>query len=81
MGAARDEYVAQRLEVPTFDPCGVVFATQGDTWVGFATTSIHAIRFAASSGMPLLRTFHHPDNAFANATKRRLGFVEDRQDP
>jgi len=30
-----DEYVAQRLEVPTFDPRGVVLAVQDDTWVGF----------------------------------------------
>lgn len=42
---------------------------------------VMAIRFAGSSGMPLLRTFHPPDNAFAIAMNRRLGFVDDRQDP
>ena len=42
---------------------------------------VMGIRFARSSGMPLLRTFHHPDNASAIAMNRRLGFVDDRQDP
>ncbi|MGW5864856.1 hypothetical protein ACWFRJ_22090 [Streptomyces sp. NPDC055239] len=35
-----DEYVAQRIEVPTFDPHGVVLALDGESWVGMATTSI-----------------------------------------
>ncbi len=46
-----DEYVAQRLEVPAFDPCGVVLAVQDDRWVGFATTSIHHAKGYAFSEM------------------------------
>ncbi|MFD5897432.1 GNAT family N-acetyltransferase [Streptomyces sp. NPDC060366] len=36
-----DEYVAQRIETPTYDPEGVVLALDGGSWVGMATTSIH----------------------------------------
>ncbi|MGI5142305.1 MULTISPECIES: GNAT family N-acetyltransferase [unclassified Streptomyces] len=35
-----DEYLAQRIETPTYDPRGVVLAVDGRSWVGMAATSI-----------------------------------------
>ncbi|MER5421047.1 GNAT family N-acetyltransferase [Streptosporangium roseum] len=35
-----DEYLAQRIEIPTYDPRGVVLAQDGGSWVGMAATSI-----------------------------------------
>ncbi|MGW2934134.1 GNAT family N-acetyltransferase [Streptomyces sp. NPDC001156] len=35
-----DEYLAQRIETPTYDPRGVVLAVDGGSWVGMAATSI-----------------------------------------
>ncbi|WP_433169015.1 GNAT family N-acetyltransferase [Kribbella sp. CA-247076] len=36
-----------------------------------------AVDFARRSGLPVLRTMHHPANASAIAMNRRLGFVDD----
>ncbi|HZD98773.1 MAG TPA: GNAT family N-acetyltransferase, partial [Micromonosporaceae bacterium] len=36
-----EEYVAQRIEVPTFDPAGIVLAICGGAWVGMSATSLH----------------------------------------
>jgi GNAT superfamily N-acetyltransferase len=36
-----EQYVDRRIDVPTFDPAGVVLALEEDRWVGFTTTSIH----------------------------------------
>lgn len=36
-----DEYVAERIDVATFDPNGVVLATRDDGWIGMSTTSLH----------------------------------------
>lgn len=35
-----DEYVAQRIEVPSYDPRGVILAVCGGAWVGMASTSL-----------------------------------------
>ncbi|MDG4861099.1 GNAT family N-acetyltransferase [Streptomyces sp. T-3] len=43
-----EEYLAQRIETPTFDPEGVVLALDSGTWVGMATTSIRPDGFAFS---------------------------------
>jgi hypothetical protein len=37
-----DEYVQQRIEVPSYDPLGIVIALDGDTWVGMAASSKHS---------------------------------------
>ncbi|MER5757412.1 GNAT family N-acetyltransferase [Streptomyces sp. NPDC002088] len=34
-----DEYLKRRIEVPSYDPRGVVVALDGDTWCGLAATS------------------------------------------
>lgn len=36
-----DEYVQERLDVPSFTPAGVVVAVRGGTWVGMSATSDH----------------------------------------
>ena len=36
-----EDYVAQRIEVPTFRPSGVVVALDGDEWVGMCALSNH----------------------------------------
>ncbi|MFG2628245.1 GNAT family N-acetyltransferase [Streptomyces sp. NPDC048473] len=36
-----DEYSEQRLEVPSYDPRGVVIALDGEAWIGMAATSDH----------------------------------------
>jgi RimJ/RimL family protein N-acetyltransferase len=34
-----DEYLERRIEVPSYDPRGLVIAVDGDTWCGLAATS------------------------------------------
>jgi GNAT superfamily N-acetyltransferase len=46
-----DDYVAQRVEVPSFDPAGVVLATHQGAWVGMSTTSLHPAEGYAFSEM------------------------------
>ncbi|GAA4232322.1 GNAT superfamily N-acetyltransferase [Streptosporangium album] len=46
-----DEYVAQRIEVPTFDPGGVILATREGAWIGMSTTSLHPTKGYAFSEM------------------------------
>jgi RimJ/RimL family protein N-acetyltransferase len=46
-----DEYVAERIDVATFDPSGVVLATRDDTWVGMSTVSLHPGKGYAFSEM------------------------------
>ncbi|MEV6827961.1 GNAT family N-acetyltransferase [Amycolatopsis sp. NPDC051102] len=35
-----DEYVAQRIEVPSFTPDGVFVALRGGDWIGMSATSL-----------------------------------------
>ena len=46
-----DEYVAQRIDVPTFSPSGVVLATRDDALIGMSTTSMHPDKGYAFSEM------------------------------
>ncbi|MDQ3457337.1 MAG: GNAT family N-acetyltransferase [Actinomycetota bacterium] len=46
-----EQYVAERIETPSFDPSGVALAIDGDGWVGMATTSLHPTRGFAFSEM------------------------------
>jgi RimJ/RimL family protein N-acetyltransferase len=46
-----DEYVTQRLDVPSFNPAGVVLAARDDTWIGMSTTSLHPDKGYAFSEM------------------------------
>ncbi|MEU4676991.1 GNAT family N-acetyltransferase [Micromonospora sp. NPDC023737] len=36
-----EEYLTQRVDVPTFDPGGVILALRGDEWIGMSSTSLH----------------------------------------
>lgn len=46
-----DEYVAQRIDVASFAPAGVVLAVVGDVWVGMSATSLHPAKGYAFSEM------------------------------
>ncbi|CCQ15742.1 GCN5-related N-acetyltransferase [Rhodococcus sp. AW25M09] len=46
-----DEYVAERIDLATFDPSGVVLATRDDAWIGMSTTSLHPDKGYAFSEM------------------------------
>jgi RimJ/RimL family protein N-acetyltransferase len=46
-----DEYVAQRIDVATFDPSGVVIAVQGTEWIAMSATSLHPEQQIAFSEM------------------------------
>jgi RimJ/RimL family protein N-acetyltransferase len=49
-----DEYVAQRIEVATYHPAGVVIAVSGDDWIGMSATSLHpeqALAFSEMTGV------------------------------
>jgi RimJ/RimL family protein N-acetyltransferase len=35
-----DEYLAERIQTPLYDPEGVILAVSNDEWVGMATTSL-----------------------------------------
>ncbi|MER6230629.1 GNAT family N-acetyltransferase [Streptomyces sp. NPDC001616] len=49
-----DEYLAQRIETPTYDPQGVVLALDRGSWVGMATTSLQPEGHALSEMTGLL---------------------------
>jgi GNAT superfamily N-acetyltransferase len=53
-----DEYIAERLDVATFDPSGVVLATRDDAWIGMSTTSLHPGKGYAFSDMTGVLTSH-----------------------
>ncbi|MEV6162450.1 GNAT family N-acetyltransferase [Streptomyces sp. NPDC052052] len=47
-----DEYTELRLEVPSYDPRGVVIAQDGEAWIGMAATSAHGdIAFNEMTGV------------------------------
>lgn len=45
---AFDEYLAQRIETPIYDPRGVVLAVDGGSWIGMAATTIRPEGYAFS---------------------------------
>ncbi|WEH35572.1 GNAT family N-acetyltransferase [Streptomyces sp. AM 4-1-1] len=49
-----DEYLAQRIETPTYAPEGVVLTLDGGSWVGMAATSLGAEGHALSEMTGLL---------------------------
>ena len=52
-----DEYLAERIEVPAYDPRGVVIAVDDGQWIGMATTSVHpATGYAFSEMTGVLRS-------------------------
>jgi GNAT superfamily N-acetyltransferase len=46
-----EAYVAERIEVPTFHPDGVILAIHDGAWIGMATTSLHPAEKHAFSEM------------------------------
>ena len=50
-----DEYLASRIEVPTFGPAGVILALSGDEWIGMSATSLRPDRGYAFSEMTGVR--------------------------
>lgn len=42
------EYLAQRIDTPTYDPRGVVLALDGGSWIGMAATTIRPEGYAFS---------------------------------
>ncbi|MFI7638940.1 GNAT family N-acetyltransferase [Nonomuraea sp. NPDC049400] len=46
-----DQYVTQRIDVPTFHPEGVILAIHDGAWIGMSTTSLHAAERHAFSEM------------------------------
>jgi GNAT superfamily N-acetyltransferase len=46
-----EEYVEQRIDVPTFDPRGVVIARLADEWAGMSATSLRPDQGVAFSEM------------------------------
>ncbi|MEY9926568.1 RimJ/RimL family protein N-acetyltransferase [Catenulispora sp. GP43] len=43
-----EEYLAQRIEVPTFDPAGIVLAIRDEAWIGMSATSLRSPEVAFS---------------------------------
>jgi predicted GNAT superfamily acetyltransferase len=52
-----DEYVAVRIDVPTFDPSGVILAIRDCTWIGMSTTSLHTKGYAFSEMTGVLAAY------------------------
>ncbi|MEU8661133.1 GNAT family N-acetyltransferase [Actinoplanes philippinensis] len=46
-----DEYVAQRIDVATFNPNGVMVGIRGDDWIAMSATSLHPEQQFAFSEM------------------------------
>jgi len=53
-----EEYVAQRIDVDTFTPRGVVLATRDNAWIGMSATSLHPDKGHAFSEMTGVLTPH-----------------------
>lgn len=62
-----EDYLVQRVHVPTYDPRGVVLALDGDTWVGMAAMSIQPEGHAFSEMTGVLAT--HRGRGIAMALK------------
>jgi hypothetical protein len=43
-----DEYITQRIDVPIFDPAGVILAVRDGSWIGMSATSLRANGYAFS---------------------------------
>jgi GNAT superfamily N-acetyltransferase len=50
-----DEYIADRIDVPTFDPAGVILAIHDAMWIGMSATSLHPDQQYAFSEMTGVR--------------------------
>jgi GNAT superfamily N-acetyltransferase len=50
-----DEYLADRIDVPTFDPAGVILALRHYDWIGMSATSLHPEQRYAFSEMTGVR--------------------------
>jgi GNAT superfamily N-acetyltransferase len=46
-----EEYVTQRIEVPGFEPAGVILAVRDGAWIGMSATSLHPAEGYAFSEM------------------------------
>lgn len=46
-----DDYVTQRIKVPSYDPAGIVLATREGAWIGMSSTSLHPAERHAFSEM------------------------------
>ena len=46
-----EQYLAERIDVPSYDPQGIVLAIGHGTWIGMAATSMHPERDFAFSEM------------------------------
>lgn len=52
-----ESYVAERIEVPSFTPEGVIVARDGDTWIGMSATSLQPDGRAFSEMTGVLRAY------------------------
>ncbi|MFC4337429.1 GNAT family N-acetyltransferase [Salininema proteolyticum] len=52
-----EEYVAQRIETPSYDPEGVVLALDGGAWVGMSAATIRPEGFAFNEMTGVLRPY------------------------
>ncbi|WP_214325126.1 GNAT family N-acetyltransferase [Nonomuraea sediminis] len=52
-----ESYVAERIEVPSFTPEGIIVALDGDTWIGMSATSLHPEGRAFSEMTGVLRPY------------------------
>jgi RimJ/RimL family protein N-acetyltransferase len=53
-----EQYLSERINVPSYDPQGIVLAIDHGTWIGMAATSIHPERdFAFSEMTGVLATY------------------------
>ena len=50
-----EEYLADRIEVPTFEPAGVVLAVSDEEWIGMSATSLRPDQGYAFSDMTGVR--------------------------
>lgn len=53
-----EEYLAERIDTPTYDPRGVVLAVSDNTWIGMAATSIRSSEGYAFSEMTGVLSSH-----------------------
>jgi hypothetical protein len=71
-----EEYLGERINVPSYDPHGVALAIDGDVWIGMAATSQHPERGFAFSEMTGVLTGYR-GRGVSVAMNRRLGFVDE----
>jgi hypothetical protein len=73
-----DEYLAQRIETPAYDPRGIVLAVSNGVWVGMAATSLQNAKGYAFSEMTGVLPGHRGQGISLAMKLLAIGYARSR---